>query len=79
MLNPTKGYELIIKSVVDSDGGTYTCIATNDAGTTSEEIGLCLNHKHHYLIVSTKIRHSKTTSFKLILVKMYQKHRCSVT
>ena len=51
----TKGYELIIKSVIDSDGGTYTCIATNDAGTTSEEIGLCLNHKHHYLIVLTKI------------------------
>ena len=36
-----KGYELIINSVIETDGGTYSCIATNDAGTALAETGQC--------------------------------------
>ncbi len=35
-----KGSELIFENVMPSDGGLYSCIASNTAGTTTEDLQL---------------------------------------
>lgn len=49
-----KGYDLIINSVDHSDGGTYSCIATNDAGTALAETGK--SKSRDIIVLSDRIR-----------------------